>query len=85
MRIHLHIDRIVLDSLEVEQLRVLKQALQRKLAGELKSGGLSPELRSSIALPGLRSGSLQLGKNPAPARLGAQIAGAVYRCIGAGK
>jgi hypothetical protein len=85
MKIHLHIDRLVLDGVSVEQPRVLRAAVEQELAGRLKRGGLSQELRSGGALPSVRGGAIELGHGTGPARLGTQIAGAVYRGIGAGK
>ncbi|MFI5101921.1 MAG: hypothetical protein ACHP9V_00980 [Terriglobales bacterium] len=85
MKIHLHIERLVLDGLPVDQPRILRNALEQELAGRLMEGGLSPELRSGGAVPHVRGGAIELGQGSHPARLGTQIAGAVYRGIGARK
>ena len=85
MKIHLHIDRLVLDGVAVEQPRVLRAALERELAGRLRQGGLSRDLRPGGATPSVRGGAIELGHGSHPGRLGTQIAGAVYRGIGAGK
>ena len=56
MKIHLHIERLVLDGVAVDQPRVLRTAMEQELAGRLKEGGLSPELRSGGAVPSVRGG-----------------------------
>jgi hypothetical protein len=85
MTIHLHIERLVLDGVAVDQLRVLRRALEQELTGSLMEGGLSPELRPGGAVPSVRGGSIELGQGSNSARLGTQIAGAIYRGIGARK
>jgi hypothetical protein len=82
MKIHLHIERLVLDGVGVEQPRALRQALQQALANRVVEGGLSAQLRRSSDIPHMRVGTVDLWRKPAPARLGAQIADAVYRGIG---
>jgi hypothetical protein len=85
VKIHLHIERLVFDGVAVDQPRILREALAQELTGRLKEGGLSPELRLGGAVPHVRGGAIELGQGSHPARLGAQIAGAVYRGIGARK
>ncbi|HSZ02858.1 MAG TPA: hypothetical protein VK788_25410 [Terriglobales bacterium] len=85
MKIHLHIERLVLEGVSVDQPRVLRAAVEQELAGRLQHGGLSQELRSGGALPSVRGGAIELGHGAGPLRLGTQIAGAVYSGIGAGK
>ncbi len=83
MNIHLHIERLVLDGVAVDQPNILRKALEQELAERLRQGGLSPELRPGGAVPYLRGGAIALGQGSQPTRLGTQIAGAVYRGIGA--
>ena len=85
MKIHLHIERLVLEGVPVDQPRVLRAAVEQELTGRLKHGGLSQKLRSGGALPSVRGGAIELGHGAGPVRLGTQIAGAVYSGIGAGK
>jgi hypothetical protein len=85
MKIHLHIERLVLDGVAVDHPRVLRAALEQELTGRLTEGGLSPELRRSGAVPSMGAGAIELGRSSNPAKLGTQIAGAVYRGIGARK
>jgi hypothetical protein len=85
MKIHLHIERLVLEGVAVDQPRILGKALERELTTRLREGGLSPDLRSGGAVPHVRGGAIKLGQGSHPAGLGTQIAGAVYRGIGARK
>jgi hypothetical protein len=85
MKIHLHIERLVLDGVALDQPGVLRRALEQELTGRLMEGGLSPELRPGGAVPSVRGGAIELGQGSNPARLGTQIAGAVYRGIGGRK
>jgi hypothetical protein len=85
MKIHLHIERLVLDGVAVDQPRILHAALQQELTRRLREGGLSPEFHRGGAVPRVRSGDIELGQSSHPSRLGSQIAGAVYCGIGARK
>jgi hypothetical protein len=85
MKIHLHIERVVLDGVPVDQPRILRKALEQELTSRLMKGGLLPELRSGGAVPHVHGGAIELSQRSHPARLGSQIAGAVYRGIGARK
>jgi hypothetical protein len=83
MNINVHIERVVLDGVPVDQPRSLRRALEQELTSRLTEGGLLPELRSGGAMPHVRGGAIELSRRSHPARLGSQIAGAVYRGIGA--
>ena len=83
MKINLHIERVVLDGLPADHGRDLRAALCHGLATQLKEGGLAPELRAGGALPTLTGGEVRFERQAKPGRLGEQIAGAVYRGIGA--
>jgi hypothetical protein len=85
MKIHLHIDRLVLDGIPVDQPRALRAALEKELTSRLRRGGLSQEIHSGGAVPSIRGGAIDIGHSPTSPRLGTQIAGAVYRGIGASK
>ena len=85
MKIHLHIERVVLDGVPVDQPRILRKALAHELTSRLMEGGLLPELHSGGAVPHVRGGAIELSQRSNAARLGSQIAGAVYRGIGARK
>ena len=85
MKIHLHIERVVLEGVAVDQPRILRKALEQELTGRLKEGGLSPELSAGVAVPHMRGGEIELARGSHSARLGTQIGGALYRGIGAKK
>ena len=85
MNINLHIDRLVLDgiSLSPGDRPLLQAAVEGELTRLLASGdGLSDALQSGGALYNVRTTGIQLANDGNPARLGAQIAGAVYGGIG---
>ena len=84
MRIKLHIERLVLDSLPVSrtQAQVVRTTVERELTQLLTTQGFSDELRGGGALSSLRAGNIRLEKRPQPATVGKQIAGALHRGIG---
>jgi len=85
MKIHVHIERLVLEGVAVDRPRALRAALEEELTGRLIEGGLSPGLRRGGAVPSVRADAIELGPGSHPQRLGCQIAGAIYRGIGARK
>jgi hypothetical protein len=84
MNIDLHIERLVLDGLNVGagQGAQVKAAVEAELTRLLASGGVSEELQSGGALYKLRTAGIEVANDKSPARLGEQIAGAVYGGIG---
>jgi hypothetical protein len=84
MKIDLHIERLILDGLPAHNTQGphLGAAIQAELTRSLESHGLSPELRSGIALPHIQGGQFQLGNHPQPATVGRKIAQAVHQGIG---
>ncbi len=84
MNINLHIERLVLDgiSLSPGERPLLQAAMEAELTRLLASGGLGDTLQSSGALYNMRTAGIQLVNNEIPARLGEQIAGAVYGGLG---
>jgi hypothetical protein len=84
MKINLHIERLILDGLPVRaaQGALIQSAIETELAQLLTEGGLSSELTAGGAIPRLPASSIQLTTDAAPARLGQQVAGVVYRGIG---
>jgi hypothetical protein len=83
MKIHLHIERLVLDGLPVTSHTAvpLKVAVEQELAQSLKHGGLSHELRGGVALPNL-SAAMVLTPSDKPRDLGCKIARAIYGDLG---
>ena len=82
--IHLHIERVVLDGLDVERRAAphVQAALEAELGRLLAKGGLQPDLAAGGAVPSLRGGTLEAASGGAPDALGASIAQAVYGGIG---
>lgn len=84
MNVQVHIERLVLDGLPVTALQgpLIQQAVEQELARLLMTHGLADELRRGGAMPRVRAGNMQLGKDPRPAGLGQGIARAVHQGIG---
>lgn len=92
MNIHLHIDRLVLDRIDlpVEHRDTLVAAVTAELSRRLAEGGLTPEMAAGLAVPVVPGGFVQSrtasgapgGSGDDAARFGSEIAAAVYRGIG---
>jgi len=83
MNINLHIERLVLDGVNVGpgQRHLLQSIVASELTRMLTVGGLSPSLAQGVALPHISADGIQLtGRNPT--QLGLQIAQSVYGGIG---
>jgi hypothetical protein len=84
MNINLHIERLVLDGLDIarEQRPVLQAAVEIELSRLLTERGLSPSLAQGVAVPRLSARDMQLTNMSRPTELGQQIAQSVYGGIG---
>jgi len=84
VNIELHIERLILNGLPVErrQSAEMQAAVEAELTRLLMTGGLNDGLLAGGALPSLRAEAIQLTNETSAARLGSQIAGAVYGGIG---
>ena len=84
MKINLHIERLVLDGLPVSRSEgaLVQTEVEAELSRLLGAGGLSPELQSGAAVPSVPAGNIEVNANSKPARLGQQIATAVFGGIG---
>jgi len=80
MKINVHIERLVLEGIEVRHPQVLRQALGKELTRQLRQQGLSAGLGAGTTLF-VAGGAIQLNQHPPAAGLGRQVAGAVYRGI----
>jgi hypothetical protein len=82
MNVTLHIERLVLDGLDVRpgDRPRLQAAVEAELARLLGEGGIAPGLAEGGAVPALRGGTVQAGGGGS--QLGTQIAQAVYGGIG---
>ena len=83
MNINLHIERLVLDGVNIDphQRPLLQKALQTELTRLLTERGLSSSLAQGASMPKLSTADMQLTGNN-PAQLGRQIAQSVYGGIG---
>ncbi len=84
MNIHLHIDRLVLDGLDVPfgSRDVLRAAVEQELTHLISAGGLARSIAGGVALPS--AGAPPIVATGAPAHLGRAIAGSVYGAVGDG-
>ena len=82
MNIRLHIERVVLDGVPVENPHVLRQTLEHELTRRLAEGGLSQKFRTGGAIPHLRGGTIQLSNGQSVKELGVQVARNLHRGIG---
>jgi len=84
MNINLHIERLVLEGLNIspgqgEQVKAVVEAELTRLLGD---GGLSDVLQSGGAFQRGITGGIEVANNESPAQLGEQIAGAIYEGTG---
>lgn len=84
MNINLHIERLVVDGLPLEQRQgpLLRAAVQQELTHLLADGHLVAQLGAGGASAFVNGGSMPLTERPSPGRLGEQIAAAVYGGLG---
>jgi hypothetical protein len=87
MRLHLHIERLVLDGVNVPFAArgPLQAAVEQELARLAHAGTIAPELAGGIAVPSMRAPQIALERTPAPAPLGRAVAGAVWAAVGRGR
>ncbi len=80
MNIELHIERLILDGLPIEQRhsKEVKAAVEAGLTRLLTENGLSTEGIVGGAVPLLRAEAIQLTNEVGATQLGAQIAQSVY-------
>lgn len=84
MNITLYIERLILDGISPssEERPLLQAAIEAELTRLLANGGLKGALQSGGASYDVRTAGIQLAHDGSPARLGEQIAGALYGGIG---
>ena len=83
MNINLHIERLVLDGVNIApgQKHLLQSIVTSELTRMLTDGGLSPSLAQGVALPRISAEGIHRTDNN-PTHLGQQIAQSVYGGIG---
>ncbi len=84
MNIEVHIERLVLDGIDIPpgQRPAVQAAVEAELARLLTAGGMKSELLGGAALPSVRVSPVAEPYHRNPAKLGQQIAQAVYSGIG---
>ena len=84
MNINLHIERLVLDGVNIApgQGQLLRAGVETELARLLTGGGLAPSLAEGINLSRVFAESIELRGNNNPTQIGRQIAQSVYGGIG---
>jgi hypothetical protein len=84
MNINLHIERLVLDGVNIapDQRHLLQASVETELTRLLTAGGLSPSLAQGTALPRMSTSGIQLTGGNDPTQLGQQIAQSMYGGIG---
>lgn len=85
--IHLHIERLVLDSLPIGQAHgpQVQAAVEAELSRLLAEHGLAARLQGGGAAPSIAVAGIQLAPGSSPAQLGRQIAQSVFGGIGNGR
>jgi hypothetical protein len=84
MKLRLHIERLVLDGVDVPfaSRRALRAAVETEMVRLASAGALSPELAGGIAVPAMRAPSIGVDAAPAPAVLGRAIGRSVWSAVG---
>jgi len=84
MNVNLHIDRLVLDGLDLDhhQRPLLQAAVQAELGRLLTAGGLSNEITNAGAIPRVAGNAIEVQQQHGPRDTGRRIAASVYGAIG---
>ena len=84
MDVRLHIERLVLDGLDVTpaQRTTLARALEGELGRLISAGGVSGELVAGLSVPSMQAGASRVGAPFDPVGFGHEIARALYGGIG---
>ena len=84
MNIRVHIERLILDGLNVSAAKRVnvQAAVEAELARLVETGGLAPELMMGASVATVPTGNLSLCREQNGTPLGEQIARSVYQGIG---
>ena len=84
MNINLHIDRLILDGVNIShnQRHLLQASVEAELGRLVMEGGVSRGLTSGGAVPQVAATGIQLSTSNNPIQLGQQIARSVYGGLG---
>lgn len=80
MRINLHIDRLVVEGLDLTTAdrRVLQAAIEKHLARQLAKGGIGKLAQAGGHFAALQAENIQVTQAAGPGELGRQVAGSIY-------
>lgn len=84
MKINVRIERLILDGIHVapHERPLLQAAVESELARLMSVDGLNQGLAAGVAVPSVNAATMQMPTDTGPARLGQEIAQAVYGGIG---
>ena len=82
MKVNVHIERLVLEDITVENTASVRAAVRTELASRLAECGLGQVFRRAGAHSFVNAGSIAWNEGEGEARLGKQIANAIYGGIG---
>lgn len=87
MNVRLHIDRLVLDGLDLAYADrgKLAAAVEAELARLIGAGGIGADLSTGAALDALQGASIQVGPGLPVEQVGARIAQGIYDGLGSGE
>lgn len=85
--INLHIDRLILDGLELghDQRPLLQAAVETELGRLLTMGGVATEIANAGAIPRVAGNAIEVHQQHGPQDTGNRIAASVYGAIGVPK
>jgi|KBSMisStaDraftv2_1062788.scaffolds.fasta_scaffold198189_2 hypothetical protein len=83
MSIKVHIERLILDRIPDHEPGKVGRSIEVELARLLRRGGLSHELLQGGAMPDVTATTIRVSRDRNAQRFGAQVAGSIYRGIGA--
>jgi hypothetical protein len=83
MKINLHIERLVLEGLPLENHHgpTVKAAIEAELGRLLAKRSLAPDLRAGLATPALHTRDVTLNANTNPGAMGRAIAHSLHRAM----
>lgn len=84
MKVHLHIERLILDGLPIERrdAPLVQATVEAEIARLILTEGVAPSLLSGGAIYAQPASSISVTSETTPAELGAQIARSVYGGLG---
>jgi len=80
MKIHVHIERLVLDGLPIDRhsAPLIEEAIQAELSRLFTDSGASQVLLAGGAITSLRTAPIHFSEKPQPESIGSKVANAVH-------